>query len=111
ARDGEGRPLVWDREREAAVPHATPRRVPAMQGSFTLPDGRRVRPAFELVANRILDEAHAPETVEARTGVPAATIRRIAFELAAAAFDESRSLEQPWQDAWGRKHDRMVSRP
>jgi len=111
ARDAEGRPLVWDRASDAPVAFASSARVPALKGDFTLPDGRRVRPAFELVAERIFDAAHAPEAVEARTGVPATTIRRIAHELATAAFDESQSVAQPWTDAWGRRHERMTSRP
>ena len=44
-------------------------------------------------------------------GVPAATIRRIAAEIAAAAFDEPVIIEQPWTDVHGRRHERMVGRP
>ena len=46
-----------------------------------------------------------------RTGIEAPTIRRIAAELAQAAFADRWSLDQPWTDAWGRRHRRMVGRP
>ena len=46
-----------------------------------------------------------------RTGIAAATIRRIAAELAQAAFAAPIVLDQPWTDAWGRRHAQMVGRP
>ncbi|HKY95536.1 MAG TPA: molybdopterin-dependent oxidoreductase, partial [Kiloniellales bacterium] len=111
ASDGKGRTLVWDRDRQAAVPFGSTARLPALQGTFTLPTGERVRPAFALVAERILDEAHAPERVAERCGIAPETIRRIAAELAEAAFDSGRSVAEAWTDAWGRKHDGFPARP
>ena len=49
--------------------------------------------------------------VAARTGIAAATIRRISAELAHLAFEREVVIEQPWTDAWGRQHERMVGRP
>ncbi|KFN41753.1 hypothetical protein N790_12225 [Arenimonas malthae CC-JY-1] len=113
ARDAEGRPLCWNRDLASvgAAPAEGTGLNPAVVGEYTLPDGRRVRPAFHLVARRYLDPQYAPEAVAERCGVPAATIRRIAAEIAAAAFDDPVVIEQPWTDMHGRRHERMVGRP
>ena len=47
----------------------------------------------------------------ALTGIPAATIRRIAAELAHAAFEQPIDARQPWTDWAGRRHDKTVGRP
>ncbi len=83
---------------------------PAIIGEFTLPDGRKAVPVFHLVAERYLDPKYAPDAVAERCGVPAATIRRLAAELASAAFDEPVVIDQPWTDVHGVRHERMVGR-
>jgi anaerobic selenocysteine-containing dehydrogenase len=80
-------------------------------GEAVLPDGRRAVPVFQLVAERYLDPRYAPEAVAATCGVPAATIRRLAAEIAHAAFDEEIVLAQPWTDWAGRSHETMRGRP
>jgi len=109
-RDGEGRPQAWDRRSGAPVAAATPDSQPALVGEVTLPDGRRAVPVFHLLAERYLDAAYAPEAVAERCGISAATIRRIAAEIAEAASREV-VIEQPWTDCAGRRHERMVGRP
>ncbi|MEQ9643461.1 MAG: molybdopterin oxidoreductase family protein [Alphaproteobacteria bacterium] len=111
ARDGDGKPLCWDRATNSARPAAGSEVQPAPKGRFTLPDGRTARPSFEIMAERYADARYAPDAVAERAGVSAATIRRIAAELAAAAFDSDLAIEQPWTDTHGRKHERMVGRP
>jgi len=111
ARDGEGRPLAIERGTGALAPAEALRTRAALSGEAELPDGRRAVPVFRLLAERYLDPAYAPERIEERTGVPAATIRRIAAELARAAFEESVVIEQPWMDVWGERHEKMVGRP
>jgi len=142
ARDGEGRPLCWQRHSGAASTPATPpdsseaveatratshapsadgagRAVPAdamgihpaVVGEVVLPDGRRAVPVFHLVAERYLDPQYAPDAVSERCGIPADTIRRIARELAEAAFEREVRLPVAWTDAWGREHAEMVGRP
>ncbi|GAB5470970.1 MAG: molybdopterin oxidoreductase family protein [Rhodospirillales bacterium] len=111
ARDAEDRALVWDRKADAARPFPLADGSAAMKGRFTLSDGRHVIPAFELVARRLDEAAYAPDAVSERTGVPAATIRRLAAEIAEAAFDNPPVVEEAWEDAWGRRHDRVVGRP
>ena len=111
ARDGEGRPLVWDRAEEAPRPASDPAARPALRGRYDLPDGTAARPAFELFARRCLDPRYAPEAVAAATGVPGAAIRRLAAEIAHAAFAEAVTLDVPWTDVYGRRHETMRGRP
>src|SRR5690606_22944014 len=80
-------------------------------GGFVLPDGRSVAPSFQLLAERYLDAQYAPDAVADTCGVPADTIRRIAAELAHAAFDQSYVLPQPWTDVHGRRHEGFTARP
>ena len=84
---------------------------PAVVGTYTLPDGRTAVPVFQLLAERYLDPQYSPDAVSARCGIPADTIRRIARELAEAAFDSKFSLPVAWTDSWGREHSEMVGRP
>ncbi|HZB93621.1 MAG TPA: molybdopterin-dependent oxidoreductase, partial [Stellaceae bacterium] len=111
ARDPEGRVLAWDRRSNRAVDAGLPDIVPQLAGSVTLADGRRAVPVFQRLAERYLDPQYAPEAVAARCGIEAATIRRVARELAATAFEQEIVLEQPWTDWAGRRHERMVGRP
>ena len=84
---------------------------PAIVGEVMLDDGRKARPVFQLVVERYLDPQYSPDAVSERCGIPADTIRRIARELAQAAFDSKLELPIPWTDSWGRAHDTMVGRP
>ena len=94
-RDGDGKPVLAERA----------------AGEVTLPDGRRAYPVFHLLAERYLDGRYSPEVVAETCGVPAATIRRIARELADVAFDQAITLDQPWTDTTGRRHETMLGRP
>ena len=85
--------------------------APLVVGEFTLPDGRKAVPAFQLLAERFLAEDYAAEDVAPRCGVDAATIRRIAAELADAAFTQQIRLPQRWTDSFGREHAEMIGRP
>jgi anaerobic selenocysteine-containing dehydrogenase len=80
-------------------------------GDAVLPDGRRAVPVFQLVAERYLDPGYAPEAVAETCGIPAATIRRLATEMARAAFEEEIELPVPWTDWAGRHHETMRGRP
>jgi anaerobic selenocysteine-containing dehydrogenase len=84
---------------------------PKIVGEVTLPDGRIAVPVFHLLAERYLDPQYAPDAVAERCGIPAATIRRLARELAEAAFDSKLELPIPWTDAHGRAHATMRGRP
>ena len=111
ARDSEGRPLVWDRRAGTTRSASDPESRPALRGRRELPGGRAARPVFELAARRYLDPRYAPAAVEEATGVPAAVIRRLAAEIARAAFSQTVTLEVPWTDVHGRRHESMTGRP
>jgi anaerobic selenocysteine-containing dehydrogenase len=127
ARDAQGQPLCWsgfnraieraaDVAAEAAptgalVPAGSTGINPVVVGEYRLPDGRRAVPVFQLIAQRYLDPQYAPDAVADRCGVPAATIRRVAAELAHTAFEQTIRLPVPWTDAHGREHAEMVGRP
>ena len=111
ARTAAGRELAFDRTTGTLVAADAIGTDPALIGTYLLPDGRSVRPAFALLAERYTDAQYAPEAVAGRCGVPAATIRRLAAEIAEVAFDQPVVLEQPWTDTAGRRHDTMVGRP
>jgi anaerobic selenocysteine-containing dehydrogenase len=85
--------------------------LPAVVGEYVLADGRHAVPVFQLIAERYLDPQYSPDAASERCGVPAATIRRIARELAEAAFESNLTLPIAWTDAWGREHAEMVGRP
>jgi len=84
---------------------------PLVVGEYRLADGRHGVPAFQLLAERYLDDEYAPDSVAVRCGVDADTIRRLARELAATAFDQAITLDQPWTDAHGRAQATMIGRP
>jgi len=111
ARDADGQALCWDRGCGGPVPADAANIQPQVVGEYTLPDGRRARPVFHLVAERYLDPQYTLDAVAERCGVPAATIRRLARELAEQAFEHPVRLAQPWTDAHGRQHAEMLGRP
>ncbi len=110
-RDAAGNPQCWDARTNALASALDPGVTPKLVGGFTLPDGRHASPVFEHMAARYLAPDYAPDAVAAQCGIPAATIRRIAAELAHAAFEQQVVIEQPWTDWAGRRHERMVGRP
>ncbi len=109
-RDAEGRPQAWDGAADAPTDARRPGARLALVGERRLPDGRTAKSVFQLLAERFLDGAMSPEATEALTDVPAATARRIAREMADAAFNDPPVIEQPWTDWTGKRHERMVGR-
>ena len=87
ARNEKGDPLVL--EASGSLADATEAGVVCrLVGEARLPDGRRAVPVFQLVAERYLDQRYAPDAVAEACGIPADTIRRLAAEMAHAAFEE-----------------------
>ena len=110
-RDDAGNVQCWDKTLEGLGPVLDKSANPALIGLRKLPDGRDAIPAFELLARRFLDPAYSPEAVADRTGLEADTIRRLAAELAHAAFQEEIRVDIPWTDFAGRRHEHMIGRP
>ena len=111
ARDVDGNALCWNTDTNAATDANAIGIAPAVVGEYVLADGRKTRPVFQLIADRYLDPQYSPDAVSERCGIPADTIRRIARELAEAAFDSKLSLPIKWTDSWGREHASMEGRP
>ena len=110
-RDEQGRPQVWDRVSGRVMPFDALGLRPALKGDYPGPEGGRATPVFELMARKYLEPEFAPEAVAGRCGVPAGTIRRIAAELADAAFNHPVIVEQPWTDFRGERHEHFTGRP
>ncbi|HWA80772.1 MAG TPA: molybdopterin-dependent oxidoreductase [Acetobacteraceae bacterium] len=110
ARDAEGRVLIQDRASRELVEAGRPGTAPRLAGEVRLADGKTALPVFQLLAERYLDPAYAPEAVAARCGITAETIRRIAAEIAEAA-SATITLPHAWTDSEGVRHAEMHGRP
>ena len=110
-RDAEGHPLAYDLEREEWVDATLAGISPALFGEWTAPDGRPVKTAMTLIAERYLDDAYSPRRAEEVCGVPAATIERLALEMAHTAFEEAIEVACEWTDWAGRTHSSFTGRP
>ncbi len=78
-------------------------------GHYTLADGTKVTPSFQLLRDRV--KPCTPEWASAITGIPAARIKRLARELGDTAFKQAFELPIPWLDAWGKEHQTTQGRP
>jgi len=101
--------LWWDRHCDCAVLNHTPGADPALRGQFALTDGTPVKPAFELLVERL--HGYTPEWAAEITGIPAATIRRLAHEMGVTARDQKIELQIPWTDSWGEEHQTVTGNP
>jgi sulfite dehydrogenase (quinone) subunit SoeA len=93
----------------AGMRHRPGRASRRPSGRFTLADGRG-RPGLRADRRALHSPNYAPDAVAERCGIPP-TIRRIAAELADAAFDQPVVIDQPWTDVHGPRHETMVGRP
>jgi len=109
-RGDDGKELIWDRATSQTLAYDDPKAKPALKGAFDV-GGTTATPVFELLATRYLDASYAPEAVEDRCGVAAATIKRLAAEFAHTAFEEEITIDQPWTDWKGIRHEKMTGRP
>ncbi|MBK6854023.1 MAG: molybdopterin oxidoreductase family protein [Burkholderiales bacterium] len=99
----------WDRHTQAPVADHTEGCDPALLGHYALPDGTPAVPAFQLLQERV-----APYTADWAaeiTGIPAATIRRLAHEMGITARDQKIELPIAWTDSWGKRHESVTGNP
>ena len=82
---------------------------PALEGNYTLADGTRVTPAFQLLRERVA--TCTPEWAAAITGIAAERIVALAQEMGHAALKQAFELPIPWTDAWGKLHPTTQARP
>jgi anaerobic selenocysteine-containing dehydrogenase len=101
--------LWWDRELDKPISTHTEGADPYLLGSFTLSDGTAVKPSFQLLKERV--EEYTPEWAEGVTGIDAATIRRLAYEMGVTARDQKIELPIQWTDAWGKDHETVTGNP
>jgi anaerobic selenocysteine-containing dehydrogenase len=105
--------LVWDSvsgQVMAAYPEGiADGRSPALTGTYTLADGTRVAPAFQLLTEQV--SLCTPEWAQAVTGIAADRIRALAVEIGDTALKQAFELPIAWTDAWGKTHPTTVGRP
>lgn len=99
----------WDRHSEQSVSDHAEGADPALLGHFKMPDGTPAVPAFQLLEERV--KPYTPEWAEAITGIPAATITRLAHEMGITARDQKIELPIAWTDSWGKRHHSVTGRP
>ena len=100
--------LWWDRNTNKPVVTHKPGADPFLFGEFML-NGTPVKPSFQLLRERV--EQYTPEWAEGVTGVPADTIRRLAYEMGVTARDQRIELPIAWTDSWGNEHDTVTGNP
>jgi len=101
--------LWWDLADARAVRNHVEGAVPALEGEYRLADGMPVKPAFQLLRERL--EECTPEWAAEITGIAPEKIRSLAREMGRTARDESFELPIAWTDSWGRKHQAVRGNP
>ncbi|VAW54609.1 Anaerobic dimethyl sulfoxide reductase chain A, molybdopterin-binding domain [hydrothermal vent metagenome] len=101
--------LWWDRDLDKPISMHTNGSDPYLLGEFKLDDGTPVKPAFQLLVDRVKD--YTPEWAAEITGIPAETIKRLAYEMGITARDEKIELPISWTDTWGNEHDHITGNP
>ena len=106
--------LVWDQASERTASWNDSAHDDSIQaalfGEYET-DGVKVKTVMTLLAEKYLDDEYAPENVAATVGIDAATIERLALEMAHVAFKESITIDTPWTDWTGRRHEKFIGRP
>ena len=101
--------LWWDRNSDKPVVTHSKGADPFLLGEFQLKGGTPVKPSFQLLQERVKD--YTPEWAEGITGIPAATIKRLAQEMGVTARDQRIELPIAWTDTWGNEHESVTGNP
>ncbi len=101
--------LWWDRATNRPVITHSEGADPFLLGEFALSDGTAVKPAFQLLKERVDD--CTPEWASDITGISADAIRRLAHEMGVTARDQKIELPIPWTDVWGHEHETVTGNP
>jgi len=110
-RNADGEPQVWDQNTDAPAPWKDINAASSLFGEFKTVEGVEVRTVMSLLVEKYLNDDYAPENVADIVGIDAETIERLALEMAHVAFQETITIETPWTDWAGRKHERFIGRP
>lgn len=102
--------LWWDSEKNCTVLHHSATTAnPALTGEYYTSAGVKVKPAFQLLCERVAEST--PQWAEQITGVAAATIERIALEMATIVKHGQIELPIVWTDVWGKVHNSVKGVP
>ena len=101
--------LWWDRHQNGPVKTHTEGADPYLLGEFQLDDGLNVKPAFQLLVDRVKD--YSPEWASSITGIAVETIKQLAVEMGITARDQKIELPIPWTDTWGKEHESVTGNP
>ena len=106
--DPEGNPLrpaeqavVGPHQRTGRSSTSTDGADPFCSASSSCPTARRSSPRSSCCMERVKD--YTPEWAADITGIPAATIRRLAHEMGITARDQKIELPIAWTDSWGKR--------
>lgn len=88
--------LWWDREQDKAIAMHSEGSDPFLLGQFKLENGTPVKPAFQLLVDRVKE--CTPPWASDITGIPTETIKRLAYEMGITARDEKIELPIAWTD-------------
>src|SRR5258706_557449 len=92
--------LWWDRRSGSARVNHSEGADPALEGEFKLPDGTPVKPAFQLLRERL--EECTPQWAAEIAGIAPDKIRSLAREMGLTARNQSFELPIAWTDSRGR---------
>jgi anaerobic selenocysteine-containing dehydrogenase len=101
--------LWWDRHLNRPISMHTEGTDPYLLGEFTLDDGTPVKPAFQLLVDRVRE--YTADWASDITGISVETIKRLANEMGITARDEKIELPIAWTDTWGNEHDHITGNP
>ena len=101
--------LWWDRLTGKPMVTHTEGADPYLLGEYTLEDGTKVKPAFQLLVDRVKN--YTPEWASGITGISVETIKRLAYEMGITARDQKIELPIAWTDIWGKEHEYVTGNP
>jgi anaerobic selenocysteine-containing dehydrogenase len=101
--------LWWDMELDKPVSTHTEGVDPYLLGEFKLDDGTPVKTAFQLLKEKVNE--CTPDWAAEITGIPADTIRRLAYEMGITARDHKIELPIAWTDCWDKDHETVTGNP
>ncbi len=114
-RDEEGELQVWNQTDDSVASWTSSSHDndvhAALFGEYTTAEGVRVKTVMTQLAEKYLSEDYAPEKVAATVGIDSETIERLALEMAHVAFQETITIDTPWTDWTGRRHEKFIGRP
>ena len=109
-RDKNGNPLIFCKKNKKIINCNEKNILPSFFGAYEY-NGINLIPAFELIAQDLLNEKYKPSNVSSQIDIDEEVIKRIASEIAETAFEKEIELPIEWTDTNGTKHKKMIGRP